>query len=343
MSAPTPTIDLPSPTGEASAWASPTPAAPAAPAAPPNVETVTIITARGRREERKTSLVRKHDFRQSAFLAPSELRWIKLRHEQFVRALAARLSMCLRMDISVLLSKLQIINYQQLIDGLASPIHISLFKAEPLKGVCLLVIPPRLGLTIVDRLLGGPGLPIETNRELSEIETALLDQTVQIILTEWCTHWQDVQEIKPSLLGHENNCRFLQTAPSDTPMLQITLETGLGEDAEQMQLVFPYYTIEPFVRHMNPLGMHYNEDPDGAKDKWNPELNNIKVNITAEWQGLELTALEISRLKPGDVLLMSPQNANQVQIRLANMPKFCGRLGTCGHKWAVELSGVLQS
>jgi flagellar motor switch protein FliM len=306
--------------------------------------TVTVVTTQGYREQRKSASVRKHDFRQSGFLAPSELRWIRLRHEQFVRALAARLSIVLRMDVTEHLSRLHILNYQQLIDGFSHPIHISLFKAEPLKGVCMLVIPPRLGLTIVDRLLGGPGQPIEAERDLSEIETALLDQTVQIILTEWCNHWQDVQEIKPSLLGHENNCRFLQTAPADTPMLQVILDTGLGQEVQPMQLVFPYSTIKTFVRHMNPAGLPYSDGgAAGVREKWNPELNAVKIDLTAAWEGPKLSALEISRLKLGDMLMMSPQDAERVQIRLAGVPRFCGRLGTCGRKWAVELTSVLSS
>jgi flagellar motor switch protein FliM len=331
--------DLPSPPVEAPSAESPAPAV---------SKTVTLITAQGRREQRSSDEVRKHDFRHSAFLTHSELRWTRLRHEQYVRALAARLSMCLRMDIMVRLSRLEILNYQQCLEGLASPMHVSLFKAEPLKGVCLLVVPPRLGLIFVDRLLGGPGHTPEANRDLSEIETALLDQVIQIILTEWCNHWQDVQEIKPSLLGHENNSRFLQTAPPDTAMLQITLEAAFDDTVEPMQLLFPYYTIEPFIRHMQPLGMQFTDGAaPGAKEgasrhKWNPELNTVKINITAEWPGLQLTALELARLKAGDVLLMPAQNTNQVQVFLAKTPKFCGRLGTCGPRWAVELTRTLS-
>ncbi len=55
------------------------------------------------------------------------------------------------------LAKVHIESYQKFIDSLANPTYITLFKTEPLKGAGLLVIPPRLALTLVDRLLGGPG------------------------------------------------------------------------------------------------------------------------------------------------------------------------------------------
>src|SRR5215472_7029073 len=109
---------------------------------------VLVLTAKGKRERRTSSAIRGHDFRQSGFLAPSELRRIRLRHEQFIRALAARLAIFLRLEFTVQLAKVQITGYQKFTESLANPSHITLFRAEPLKGVGLLVISPRLALSL---------------------------------------------------------------------------------------------------------------------------------------------------------------------------------------------------
>jgi flagellar motor switch protein FliM len=213
---------------------------------------VFVLTAKGGRERRKAEDIRGHDFRQSGFLAPSELRRIRLRHEQFIRSLAARLAIFLRLEFSLQLSKVQIGGYQNFIENLPTPTHITLFKNDPLKGVGLLTIPPRLGLTLVDRLLGGVGQTQEENRELSEIETALTDQVASLIISEWCNHWPEMRGLHPSLLGHENNSRYLQTATPDTAMLILTMSGGIGEQSEPIQLVFPYATVEPLVRLLSP-------------------------------------------------------------------------------------------
>src|SRR5213082_3357085 len=81
---------------------------------------VLVLTAKGRRERKPAGSVRGHDFRQSGFLAPSELRRIRLRHEQFIRALAARLAIFLRLELTVQLAKLQIISYQKFTEGLSN-------------------------------------------------------------------------------------------------------------------------------------------------------------------------------------------------------------------------------
>jgi flagellar motor switch protein FliM len=305
---------------------------------------ISVLTARGIREIHKAEDIRAHDFRQSGFLAPSELRRIRQRHEQFIRSLAARLAIFLRLEFGLQLSKVQIGGYQNFIENLPSPTHITLFKTDPLKGVGLLIIPPRLGLTLVDRLLGGAGQTTEEGRELSEIETALIDQVASLIISEWCNHWPEMRGLQPSLLGHENNSRYLQTAAPDTAMLILTMNGGIGEQSEPIQIVFPYATVEPLVRLLSPsLPASETVTTRAARPKWNAEFNDVKVPVIAEWHGLKMSANEISRLKVGDMLALDPACAAQVHLRLSHVPKFTGRPGTSGGKWAVQLTTINNS
>jgi len=303
-------------------------------------DAVPVLTATGARETRKAGDIRKHDFRQSGFLAPSELRRIKQRHEQFIRGVAARLAIFLRLEFALQLSKVQIASYQKFIEALPSPTHITLFKTDPLKGVGLLVMPPSLGLAFVDRLLGGPGQAPESEKELSEIEVALIDQVATLILTEWGNHWPEMRELRTTLLGHENNSKYLQTATPDTAMLILTMDGGFGEKLQPIQIVFPFSTVEPLMRLLTPALPESDAAPARTgKPKWNSEFDDMKVPVTAEWQGLKMFAGQIARLKAGDVLALDPACAAQVQLRLSHVAKFTGRPGTCGGKWAVQLTG----
>ena len=318
--------------------------APSGQAPAPAESDILVLTAKGKRERKPSSSVRGHDFRQSGFLAPSELRRIRLRHEQFIRALAARLAIFLRLEFTVQLAKVQIAGYQKLTESLSNQTHITLFRADPLKGVGLLVISPRLALSLVDRLLGGAGQMPETPRDLSEIEIALTDQLATLLLTEWCNHWPEMKELRPVLLGHENNSRFLQTAAPDTSMLILTMDAGIGDKLEPVQLAFPYATVEPLVRQLSPA-LPGAEPPPVRPGKlaWNPEFDEVKVRASAQWQGLKISAAEITRMKLGDVLMLGPGCAAEVQLRLSHIPKFLGKPGMCGGKWAVQLTELLPA
>jgi flagellar motor switch protein FliM len=289
--------------------------------------------------------VRPFDFRQPAFLSPADLRRLRLRHEEFIRSLSARLSIYLRLEFGLRLAQLHTVSYRKFTHSLPQPTHLSLFKAEPLRGVGLLEIPRGLAMSIVDRLLGGPAQSSSTDHEFSEIEIALLDQVVQVVLAEWCNLWSGFRELRPALLGHEDNGKFLQTAPHDTVMLVLVMETKIGECAGQMQLAVPCSTLEPFVRQMGqpPEPPLTDARLAVASCKWNRNFDDVPVPVTAIWNDVQLTARALAQLKPGDVLPLHAECTRRVKLRLADLPKFEGHLGTTNGKWAVAVTGVVKT
>lgn len=286
------------------------------------------------------------DFRQAVVLSSNELRRLRKRHDEFAVSLAARLSMTLRLDFELQVTKLQTLTFQSFAASLATPVtHLTLFKVEPLRGIGVLEINPRLGLAIVDRLMGGAGRAPEANQDLNDVEVSLLDQISMVVLSEWCNHWLRYQDMRPSLLGHENSGRYLQTSPTDSTVLALTMQAKLGECTETIQMALPYVSMEPLVRQLNrelEKAEEKKPTPEAARPKWNPLLSDVMVAITAEWQRLELTARELTKLKIGDVLELDPEAANCVQVRLGDKPKFIGRLGTRAKHWAVELTEVIK-
>jgi flagellar motor switch protein FliM len=64
--------------------------------------------------------------------------------------------------------------------------------------------------------------------------------------------------------------------------------------------------------------------------------------VTAEWDGLELTARQILALKVGDVLPLDSERAQQVNVRVADLLRFQGRPGTLAGRWAVELTQAVN-
>ncbi len=299
-----------------------------------------VVGPHGRRINCKPETILPFDFRQPAFLAAGELRKLRVHHEEFIRSLAARLAIYLRIEFSLQMSRLQTGSYQKFTESVGNPTHLTLFKAEPLKGVCLLDIPPRLGLAIVDRMMGGEANVTSEPRDLTEIETALLDQVVQVILNEWCNSWHRFHDLRPVLLGHETNGRFLQTAPHDTTMFCLGMEARVGDCTEQMQFAFTHYTMEPLVRQLANIDiddLQTTVAPAPKVVRWNPELNEVPVGVTAEWSGLEMTARELASLKPGDVIMLDPHLTQAVNVSIASTPKYLARLGTQGKAWAVEL------
>jgi flagellar motor switch protein FliM len=279
-----------------------------------------------------------YDFRNPVFLTEVELRRLRLLHEDFIRYLSARLSLFLRMEFTLKMSKLTTLAYAKFTESLPSPTHLCLFKTEPLMGVGILDLNPRLALTLVDRMLGGHGHSVKLERYLTEIEVALLEDVIRIILEEWCAQWKGQRELHPAVIGHENNGRFLQTSPKDAVMLALTMEVGFGDCSEQMQIGIPYYTIEPLVKSMQ-ASRDKDTTPDAkpAKAEWKQIYEHISMPVRAEWDAFELSLRELTQLRVGDVIEMPPEIVEQTQVTLNGTPKFIGTVGLDSDRVVVKL------
>ena len=103
----------------------------------------------------KTEDVQIYDFRNPMPLSPGEIRQLREHEEEFVQSAASRLSAHLGLEFSLKLAGVKTVAYQKLAESWSHPAHLTLFKMEPLRGVSILEVSSRLGLGMVDRLMGG--------------------------------------------------------------------------------------------------------------------------------------------------------------------------------------------
>jgi flagellar motor switch protein FliM len=281
------------------------------------------------------------DFRQSAFLPAAEMRNLRKHHGHFIEALTGSLANYLRTEVLLSEVKLRTVTYRDFAASVRAPTHLTLLKVEPLRGVCIVDVPPGLALTMVDRLLGGSGAVVES-RELSEIETVLMDQVVHLLVSEWCNTWEKGSEIRPLALAHEISGQFLQSSTPDTTMFVLEIGVRMGECAEQVQVLFPWHTIESLFEELAPKLV--SKSPAQLRvtqpSKWRSEFAEIPMDVTVHGPVVQLPARDLARLRIGDMIDLDPQFVNHLNVHIGKVAKFSGRLGTSGTKWAVEITGV---
>ncbi|MGA2175406.1 MAG: FliM/FliN family flagellar motor switch protein [Verrucomicrobiota bacterium] len=290
--------------------------------------------------------VRRHAFPALCLFSSAELRWLRVRHEDFIVSLAARLSIHLGLEVALQMSKLEAVPFQRFADALSNPTYLTMFKLPPLAGTCLLDIPPRLGLCMVDRELGGPARAPDETHQVGKMESRLLSRIVEIIVNEWCSTWSDLLEVRPTVLGTESNSRFVHTSSPETSMLVVGVEARLADTVEQMQFAFPHPMLEPLTLKLN-AGVSGGDKPDAAVKsapaKWNSLFDELEIQVKAELPEIPIPAEQLAGLKPGDVLTLPPALMNQVQLRLANHPGFVGSLGASNQRRAIRIEKSLKS
>jgi flagellar motor switch protein FliM len=286
----------------------------------------------------------RHTFPKLSLFSPAELRPLRMRHEDYITALAARVSIHLGLEVSMQLSKLEVMPYLTFIEGLSSPTYLSMVKLAPLAGMALLDMPPKLALCIVDRELGGPGKAPEEPCQIGKMETRLLNPFISVVVNEWAAVWRDLMEIRPTIIGSECNSRYANTSTAETSILAIGIQTTLGPTVEQIQLAFPHPMLEPLTTKLTAAA--HQEEKAQAKPvpaKWSSLLDTMQIEVTAQLPGIELSAGEVANLKVGDVVTFPPEHVNLAEVLLAGHPAFVGTLGVINQRRAVRIEKRLKA
>jgi flagellar motor switch protein FliM len=275
----------------------------------------------------------------------ADLRKFRARQEEFARHLRARLSGHLHLEIGVNLSRLETLPFGILLAEFSYPTHLTLLRLEPLNAACFLEIPAQVGLSLVDRELGGPGKCHEPDRALTEIESNILTRLVELIAGEWCDSWSDIRELRAIAMGVENNPAFMRIHPADAPMLAIGFDMQLAGATRQLLLAFPYAAVEPLIQHLNARVQTEKEpEPSPAMNglKWNTAYDDVSIRISAELPSLKISTKEVATLKAGDVISLNAEAFQQLQISLARKPKFVASAGRSGTHWAAKITQLIE-
>lgn len=309
-----------------------------APEAPAGAEPPAFSMNGDRLKSIDRSKLTPYDFRNPGFVGESDLRQLNSMYERFVTHLAARLSTYVRMECTLKLASFANVTFAKFCEGLASPTHLTLFQVEPMRGVGIIDLSLPISLSLADRLLGGKGQIGEATRALTEIETELLSDAIQVVLTEWTALWEDgVTQFTPLCIGHETSGRFLKTSAADTPFLSAAIEFTVGELTGRMHIGVPFSMIETVVKQMQ-LARHRSTPLTPKQIKWRAPFAGISVPVIAEWKVRELPLRDVIQLQTGSVLELSHDLITQTAVRLSNTEEFVGTVGMQNGHIAVQLA-----
>ncbi|MCX6976790.1 MAG: hypothetical protein NTX04_02385, partial [Verrucomicrobia bacterium] len=209
-----------------------------------------------------------YNFLDPGLLSPADLRQLGILHARFIQHLSARLSSLLRMECLLTVTKFTSTTFSSFCESMKNPTHVSLFQVDPLRGIGLIEIGIPLGLAMADRLLGGKGHIAEEERSLTEIELALVENVVHLIIAEWTELWQDqLIALRPKFIGNETSSRFLQTSAPDAVFVTLNAEVSIGDKNEQLQIGIPYSMIETIVKKIQASQRH-TQDTRVKQPQW---------------------------------------------------------------------------
>jgi flagellar motor switch protein FliM len=275
---------------------------------------------------------------QTQSFSPGQIHRIKMHHEATLPRLASRMAVLARSDIQFELRNFEITDMVScLVREEADPRIMLLFKADPLVGIGVFEVPRIFALALTDRMLGvrssGGG-----DRDLREVELALLYQAIAAALEQYFGSWGPGIQARPIVVTHEVEAKFLPTTSGSARCFLIEFEASVGEVLETLRLVVPIDLLNPLVEQV--LAVIPSADPqpkEAPVPRWNTAYEDVSVRVSALLPPLSVTPRQLLNLRVGDILPLAPDAIENVQIAIQGVPRFAGKLGSSNKKTAVEI------
>ena len=306
-------------------------------------ESILVHRHNGKQDSVPASVIHAFTVGKKAALSTTEVHRFRQLNEVLMRSLAARLSLFLRTEFGMDQASLEIVDLQRYAKEYPAKRHLILFKIHPLDAIGAFDVAKHLGLTMADRMLGGKGFAVNPDREIREVESAMVDQIAQLTLREWAKNWKFDEPLRITLLGHEEDPLHIPAIGEDETFYHISINADVGDCMEQIQMLLPVRGVDPLLRNLTQQATAETEDEENeehwtAHVDWNHAYDTVKLSVSAQWGGLSITAGDLLNLKEGDIIPLDPKRLGKVEVQLAGKTKFIGRLGSYEKKAAIQIN-----
>lgn len=202
-------------------------------------------------EEVEERQIKDYNFARPSKFSKDHLRTLVFIFEHYARLLSTSLPVYLRKNVQVEVMHAEAATFQEFSNSLSNPVLIGVVNFAPLEGTIVIEMASGLGYTIVDRMLGGSGTPLEKAREFTEIELSIIERVMSVCTNLLVEPWINVQELNPTLERIETNSQFAQFVSPNEMTSVVTMDIKIGDVQGLMNICIPYTVVEPVIDKIN--------------------------------------------------------------------------------------------
>jgi flagellar motor switch protein FliM len=296
-------------------------------------------------KENNEKTVKNYDFNRPSKFSKEHLRTLEIIFEHYSRLLSTSLPAYLRKNVQVELVNAEATIYQEFTNSLSNPVLLGIVDFSPLTGNIIIEMAEKIGYTIVDRLLGGVGTPLEKSREFSEIELTIIERIFTVCVNLMAEPWTNVVKLESRLQRIETNSQFAQIiSPSEMSAI-ITMNMRIGNVEGMINVCMPYDVLEPVIDKLNTKYWYSTVRGVGVSD--NRELIEVaiakaRIPIKAELGRSTISVKDFVNIQKGDIIKLNTRVSDQLCVYIGNMKKFFALPGTSSDSYAVKISQVIK-
>lgn len=287
--------------------------------------------------------IKDYDFARPSKFSKEHLRTLENIFEHYGRLVSTHLPIYLRKNISVEVMNSEALTYFEFSNSLSNPSLLGIINYPPLDGNVIMEIATKLGYTMVDRMLGGEGLPLEKIRDFSEIELLIIERIMTSCAELLREPLLSVVDGSPRLERIETNPQFAQIISPNEMIAIITLNIKIGEIEGLMNVCLPYLTLEPVIDRLNTKFWYSNQQEKSSED-FDEEIESIisrsNIPVSAVLGKTRIHVSDFAGLQVGDVIRLNRKVEEELDIYVGSMKKFTALPGATGKNYAVRVMTI---
>jgi flagellar motor switch protein FliM len=296
-------------------------------------------------QKKEEKQVKNYDFKRPAKFSKEHLRTLEIIYEHYGRLVSTNLAVYLRKNIQISVASSETVTFSEFSNALSNPVILGIINFNPLPGNILIDMSCNLGFSMIDRMLGGQGNPLEKNREFSEIEMAILEKLMIICMQMMREPWKNVLDISPMMERIETNSQFAQMiAPSDMIAI-VTLNVKIGDIEGLMNICLPFFTLEDIIDKLNTKFWYSTMQAKSSEtyDEYIESLiRRVSIPVKAVLGKSSVSVNDFINLQPGDIIRLDKGVDSELNIYVGNLKKFTALPGSSKDKYAVRVTSVIR-
>jgi flagellar motor switch protein FliM len=298
------------------------------------------------REDEKLRSIVAYDFKHPNRVSKDQIRTLENLHDNFAGHFGSMLSTVLRTIVDVDLVSVDQITYSEFVMSLVSPSCTYTFSAEPLDGLCLIDFNPTLTFSVIDRMFGGHGKILETERELTGIERSVMQRLVERLYKELAKSWEHLVRIRMEQKSFETNPQFIQIVPPGETVVVISFQVRLFQATGLLTICYPYVSLEPIVGKLSAQNWidatkKKNQEQDRLINSDN--VKKVETVVSAELLRTSIKMKDFLELRIGEVIPSDKNIDAPIIMRVNKRCKYLARPGVSGRKRAVQVLEVYEN
>ena len=290
-------------------------------------------------------MVTKYDFSKPSKFAKNHIAGFRNIFEYFCKTSSIILETLLRQEVTVSIENISEIPYESYIKTLRDPVAIGVLRAKELQGDILMEFPPNIALEIIDKTLGGNVKGNVKERNLTEIEAAIIYNLMKNLMGPLKEAWSQAYSITPIVEKFFTTTKLINMTKLNDTIICIDIKVLVGDEMGVMRFCIPYETIKIIINKIDIKSWLFTEVEPNTEEKIERIESKVelsKVDVDVILGDTTLTIQDILDLQVGDVITLDNSVKSELSIFVEGIKRFKCVPGTKQKKLAIKITEVVR-